>query len=323
MERLSDKHTDYIHRSGMSVEQICIYDLNDESLLYQEMLAYKASQASFHLVAGYDLPDSDSDWNKLTHDFTDASSDITTSTRSRSVTPSYYSGDSPSEFPLFVNRRLIISSGFEGDVVEAGFIEIIREDDDEEANFLYSSKSTKQGRSSTFPTIAVDRESSPDEEISSPTGQKRHMLHVSNLRGKRAVSCEALPISDVSGGEEEEGERDSDTETQRSSEFYTPHSIDDADFPRTRTAPRALQRKYSTDDMIVVTRRTLSSPSDHHQSWLSPRMFSPAQTQTGVFQFATSSSSLRRSASLQFRGEREGTPPISRTIPFSAVSHTQ
>ena len=48
---------------------MCLYTLSDDSLLYQEMLAYKASHASYYLVSSTDLPseeeEDDSDWEIL------------------------------------------------------------------------------------------------------------------------------------------------------------------------------------------------------------------------------------------------------------------
>jgi hypothetical protein len=69
VDRLSDKQYHYVHKSGLTIHQICLYTLSDESLLYQEMLAYKASHASYYLVSSTDLPseeeEDESDWEIL------------------------------------------------------------------------------------------------------------------------------------------------------------------------------------------------------------------------------------------------------------------
>lgn len=46
LERLSDKQLYYIHRMGARTDQSCLYNTSSDSALYQEMLSYKASQAS-------------------------------------------------------------------------------------------------------------------------------------------------------------------------------------------------------------------------------------------------------------------------------------
>lgn len=46
IERLSDKQMYYVHRMGARTDQACLYNELPESLLYQEMLSFKASQAS-------------------------------------------------------------------------------------------------------------------------------------------------------------------------------------------------------------------------------------------------------------------------------------
>ena len=48
--RLSDKSHHFLHRSGVRVEQVCLYSNQNDSLLYQEMLTYKAGEASFDLI---------------------------------------------------------------------------------------------------------------------------------------------------------------------------------------------------------------------------------------------------------------------------------
>ena len=46
VEKLSDKQLYYIHRMGARTDQACLYNTSPNSVLYQEMLSFKASQAS-------------------------------------------------------------------------------------------------------------------------------------------------------------------------------------------------------------------------------------------------------------------------------------
>lgn len=65
VERLSDKQLHFIHRMGIQMIQSCLYNTSPDSLLYQKMLSFKASQA-FSVVAEQELDDEDgSDWEIL------------------------------------------------------------------------------------------------------------------------------------------------------------------------------------------------------------------------------------------------------------------
>ena len=65
VDRLSDKQLHFVHRLGVHTKQACLYSTSSESLLYQEMLSFKASQA-FSIGAEQELDeDDDSDWEIL------------------------------------------------------------------------------------------------------------------------------------------------------------------------------------------------------------------------------------------------------------------
>lgn len=65
MDRLSDKQLHFVHRMGVHTNQSCLYNTSPDSLLYQEMLSFKASQA-FSVVAEQELDEDDgSDWEIL------------------------------------------------------------------------------------------------------------------------------------------------------------------------------------------------------------------------------------------------------------------
>ena len=65
VDRLSDKQLHFVHRLGVHTKQACLYSTSSDSLLYQEMLSFKASQA-FSVGAEQELDeDDDSDWEIL------------------------------------------------------------------------------------------------------------------------------------------------------------------------------------------------------------------------------------------------------------------
>ena len=68
VDRLSDKQHHFIHRMGVHTNQSCLYNTSPDSLLYQEMLSFKASQA-FSVFTEQELEDDDgSDWEILQDD---------------------------------------------------------------------------------------------------------------------------------------------------------------------------------------------------------------------------------------------------------------
>ena len=73
----------------------------DSSTLYQEMLAYKASQVSFHLISPHELHSDDSDWEYLGGDLCDWS-------EFSASTPSYDSREN-SRSPSYVQKLLTAS----------------------------------------------------------------------------------------------------------------------------------------------------------------------------------------------------------------------
>jgi hypothetical protein len=65
VDRLSDKQVHFVHRMGVHTSQSCLYNTSSDSLLYQEMLSFKASQA-FSVFAEQELDDDNgSDWEIL------------------------------------------------------------------------------------------------------------------------------------------------------------------------------------------------------------------------------------------------------------------
>jgi len=65
VERVSDKQKRFLHKSGIHIDQVCLYKPEDSSTLYQEMLTYKASQVSFHLISPHELHSDGSNWEYL------------------------------------------------------------------------------------------------------------------------------------------------------------------------------------------------------------------------------------------------------------------
>ena len=63
VERVSENQT--LFRSEIHIDQVCLYKPEDSSTLHQEMLTYKASQVSFHLISPHELHSDDSDWEYL------------------------------------------------------------------------------------------------------------------------------------------------------------------------------------------------------------------------------------------------------------------
>ena len=91
MERLSDKQSYYVHRMGVRTDQSCLYNSSPDSLLYQEMLSFKASQASSNnvITEGGGLDD-DSDWEILPEvNYYDGGSESSASPSP----PPFYSGE--------------------------------------------------------------------------------------------------------------------------------------------------------------------------------------------------------------------------------------
>ena len=67
VSRVSDKQFHYIHHHAFKTRQVCLYRQSPDSLLYQEMLIYKATQTSpLHASTDTQPPDEDSDWEAVT-----------------------------------------------------------------------------------------------------------------------------------------------------------------------------------------------------------------------------------------------------------------
>lgn len=98
VERLSDKQTHYIHRMGARTDQSCLYNTLSDSVLYHEMLSFKASQASsFSVVTEGELHDDDSDWEIVAEgDYYDGGSE------NSPVSPTYYSDENVYPRPPYV-----------------------------------------------------------------------------------------------------------------------------------------------------------------------------------------------------------------------------
>ena len=322
VERLSDKQTHYVHRSGAQIQQVCLYEVNDESVLYQEMLSYKASQASYFLISSRDFPDNDSDWEYLPGgDYYDGGSEFSAST------PSYFS-DHRGDLDSPGSTHMIISSQFNPDDPDSP-LHIVGEFSPTRSEEVEVDFHTPKNYH--FPTaIPVSHpEATAKASLNAGTtssltesavhGTQRHLLHVSSLGAQGlSVSCEALPVSDSSQYED-------DSDTHDGAGYLTPDT-DTAkrfSFPRTRRySPSHLtlfpNERYYDDDAIIVRRRKVSGNPEARRSWLNLTTLS---TSTEVVEFSTPPSTLQRSNSLRLKGVRDST--LARTLPLSAVTHSQ
>ncbi len=67
MGRVSDKQSHYILHQAYKTKQVCLYESSADSLLYQEMLTFKATHTSPHATTGLQLPsEEDSDYECMT-----------------------------------------------------------------------------------------------------------------------------------------------------------------------------------------------------------------------------------------------------------------
>ena len=328
VDRLSDKQSYYIHKSGGTVVQTCLYDLNDDSLLYQEMLSYKASQASYHLVSNQEIPpDDDSDWEYLAGDYYDGGSEFSAST------PSYFSDDCRSVSP-FPQQRLVISSQYNPDTTDAtmpitGHLDIdIPEIDLPHPDQFHFPHVSYPNASEAVPNhhqhvreVSMVTAVDPDESSLTESAfynRPRHLLHVSQQAPNRlSISCEALPVANLS-------HRENESESNEESNYLTPHAnshLAKQSFARRGSEPSSPSEKLDSDDddPVLVTRRTISGNPQLRSSWLNITSLSHS---TGVVELSAPSS-LRRSSSLRLKGERGDTPPLSRTVPISAVTNSQ
>ena len=277
------------------------------------MLSYKASQASYSLAQAGEINSDDSDWECL--EYYDGGSEITVST------PSYFSDDQ-GRSPDMLTRKLGVSNQHVGDTtipvsgvggqLTVGFQprHPFQFPPHDVAGYYFSNR---QEKSSHLEIPNALDSSSSTESITYDDEQSR-LVGSLNAKGL-SVSCEALPIADIV-------ERDN-------TKFVTPGGIEDTtpkrfSFPRPRssTPPSPLQsptEKYLSNDTIIITRRRTAGSQELRQPFASP------VPTAEVVEFTTPLSSLRRTSSLRVRGEMVGsaTPPVSRTVPLSAVTHSQ
>ncbi len=61
VSRLSDKQVYYIRNQAYKMRQVCLYHSSPDSILYQEMLTFKATQTTPHTASQLQALDSDSD----------------------------------------------------------------------------------------------------------------------------------------------------------------------------------------------------------------------------------------------------------------------
>ena len=66
MGRVSDKQSHYILHQAYKTKQVCLYESSADSLLYQEMLTFKATHTSPHTTTRLQLPSEDSDYEYMT-----------------------------------------------------------------------------------------------------------------------------------------------------------------------------------------------------------------------------------------------------------------
>ena len=66
VNRVSDKQCHYILKQAYKTKQVCLYQSSPDSLLYREMLTFKATHSSPHTTTGLQLPDDDSDSEYMT-----------------------------------------------------------------------------------------------------------------------------------------------------------------------------------------------------------------------------------------------------------------
>ena len=124
VDRLSDKQLHYIHRMGVHTIQSCLYNTSPNSLLYQEMLSFKASQA-FSVVAEQELDDDDSDWEILPEgEYYDGGSETSTTSSLGDYSDDDSYAHSPYAFAASSKRSLHYDSGEENDKCLDGRIRI-------------------------------------------------------------------------------------------------------------------------------------------------------------------------------------------------------
>ena len=144
--RLSDKQPNYIHKMGVRTDQLCLYNTSPDSVLYQEMLSFKASQVtSSSVVAERELNEDDSDWEIVPggrhYRGGSGSSDY--------MSPVFYSDEnlhSHSPYVLDASKRSMLSDSTDSDedsdifldgrIRIRGDVDLQRSDDEIEVGFL-------------------------------------------------------------------------------------------------------------------------------------------------------------------------------------------
>ena len=148
MERLSDKQLHFVHRMGVHTNQSCLYNTSPDSLLYQEMLSFKASQA-FSVVADQELDnEGDSDWEILQdeEEYYDGGSETSPSSSAEysDNDNGFYPSHSPYAFAMTSKRTLRYDSAesdeesdtcLDGRIRIQGDVDLQHSDDEIEVGF--------------------------------------------------------------------------------------------------------------------------------------------------------------------------------------------
>ena len=183
-------------------------------------------------------------------------------------------------------------------------------------------------------SAARHEEESPDASsltesahyASHPSSHHLHLAPFSPHGITRSVSCEALPVT------ARYGIRGVD-KPDSPEKFITPRSLkgSPSKFPAFYRAPTppivspmSPTERYYQEDTVLVTRRTISGNQEIRRSWLNLTAITAATPSTEVVEFSTPPSNLQRSNSVRVKGERgKTTPSVSRTVPLTAVTHSQ
>ena len=324
VDRVSDKKQHYLHKSGTKIIQVCLYTAEDSSLLYQEMLSYKAGQASLNVISPREIHSDDSDWEYVGGDMCDWSG---------FSTPSYSSGDGVHS-AANVQELLIASQTHSHPHIQTSFASSGgQEESDIEVDF-HTPRRFKFPDTGATPVIVSEldttgtthSESSPDASSLTESGHygdqsTRHSLYASgNLMLSRSISCEALPFADQlhHSGVDEPDSSATPGLIKGLSKFST--------YNRAPTPPIiplvSPTESHYTENKVLVTRRTISGNPELKKSWLNLTAFSPAPPSTEVVEFSNPPSGLQRSLSLRVK-KGATMPSMSRTVPVAAVSNSQ
>ena len=324
MERVSDKKQHYLHKSGTKIIQVCLYTGEDSSLLYQEMLSYKAGQASLNIISPREIHSDDSDWEYVGGDMCDWSG---------FSTPSYSSGDGVHS-ATYVQELLVASQKPADSHLQMSFASSGgQEESDVEVDFhtprrfRFPDAGTTPVVVSELDTTVTTRSESPDSSSLTESGHysnhsTKHSRHVSsNLMLSRSISCEALPLADRlhhSGVDEPDSFATLGSIKGGFSKFSAYYR---APTPPLVSSMSPTEPHYA-EDKVLVTRRTISGNPELKKSWLNLAAFSPAPSSTEVVEFSNPPSGLQRSLSLRVK-KGATMPSISRTVPVAAVSHSR